>query len=286
MNTRFVSRLVAIGALALTTQAAWATTISFNDMSPQARQVAQSALSSGSLNKVESVNYQGRQIYALTFKAPSGSNRYLYLNPDGTYVANLASTAVSSTATTPVPSTFSSTVPYTAPSTVPLSSQTVQMSQVPQAVQSVIQTELKNGPVSQILQLPNSAGSGVMYEVFFSQPNGQQKIIYLNPDGTYVQNNNSTPASPTAQTSTFATQPLLNAAPVSFGQLPAAVQNSFQSEASGAAIRNVLTGQWNGQTIYQADIKKNGQFMQMRVDPSGAILGTSMAQSSLGFTQP
>jgi hypothetical protein len=45
-------------------------------------------------------------------------------------------------------------------------------------------------------------------------------------------------------------------------------------------------GQWNGQTVYQADMSKNGQLVQMRVNSDGAILGTSLAQSTLGYVQP
>ena len=172
------------------------------------------------------------------------------------------------------------------PSTVPLSSQTVQLTQVPQRVQNVIQTELKNGPVSQILQLPNPSGTGVMFEVFFAEPSGRQKIIYLNPNGSYVQSGNSNVASQTTPgSSTFLSQPLPNPSELSFSQLPAAVQNSFRSEAGSSAIQNIEMGQWNGQTVYQANINKDGQLVQMRVNPNGAILGTSAAQSTPGYVQ-
>jgi hypothetical protein len=165
---------------------AWAKDINFNDMTPQARQVAQLALGTGRLKRVESVDFQGHPIYALTFQAPDASNRYLFLNPDGSYVSNLASTAIVNPAGTPIIAIPTTVPPAPVPSSVPVSSQTVALSQVPTAVQNVVQTELRNGPVGQILQLPNPAGTGAMYEVFFNQANGKQKIIYLNPDGSYV----------------------------------------------------------------------------------------------------
>src|SRR5689334_11628474 len=155
MKNRFLSRLLVIALLAAAAGAAQASIISFNDMTPQARQTAQSALNSGALKRVETVNYQGHPIYALTFQAPNGGDKYLFLNADGTYAAGLASTATMA----PAPS-VGRVAPTVAPpsSSVPLSSQTLQLSQVPEPVQRVIQTEVKNGPVSKIVQLPNSAG--------------------------------------------------------------------------------------------------------------------------------
>jgi len=281
MKTRFFSRLLVIALLVAAAEASQASIISFNDMTPQARQVAQSALNSGALKRVETVDYQGHPIYALTFQTPNGGDKYLYLNPDGTYAAGLASTAM----VTPAPN-VGRIGPTVAPSSAPLASQTLQLGQVPVPVQRVIQTELKNGPVSKIVQLPNSAGTGSMYEVFFAKPNGKEKIIYLNPDGTYVQNGNTSRTGDMAASwKTLNSQALNNPQPMNFAQLPPAVQTSFRSEAGASAIQNIEVGQWNGQAVYQGNIIKNGQLVQMRVDPQGAILSTGPVQNTPGYVE-
>ena len=71
-----------------------------------------------------------------------------------------------------------------------------------------------------------------------------------------------------------------------FNQLPAAVQNALRVQAGTSQIQNIQEGQLNGQTVYQASINRNGQMLQVRVDPAGSILSTTQAQSSLGTVQP
>jgi hypothetical protein len=170
MKMTLFSRLVPIAVLACAAQTAFAKDISFNDLPAPAKREAQTELKSGTLKKVESVNYQGHTIYALTFQRPDGAAKYIYLNADGTYVHDQS-----------LPnSTPSSATPATAAGTE------VQLNQLPPAVQRTIQTELRNGPVARILQVPHPRSP--VYEVFFREPNGQMKTIYLNPDGSYAQN--------------------------------------------------------------------------------------------------
>src|SRR3954467_14417397 len=63
--------------------------------------------------------------------------------------------------------------------------QAVNVAQLPAPVQSVIQTETKNGPVNSVQQL--NLNGHVVYQVGFQQ-GGSEKNIYLNPDGSYYQN--------------------------------------------------------------------------------------------------
>src|SRR5262249_38278857 len=127
---------------------------------------------SGTLKKIESVQYRGRNIYALTFRRADGSNKYIYLNPDGTYVHD---------EDIPGLGTPGSAVSGAASA----AAKEVQVDALPEPGPPPVQTETKNGPVARVLQMPNNGA--VMYEVFFSQPDGKEKTIYLNPDGTYVK---------------------------------------------------------------------------------------------------
>lgn len=257
MKASLLSRITLISLLALGTTAAFAKVISFNDLPAAVQREAQTELKNGPVKKIESVQQNGRTIYALTFQRADGSNKYIYLNADGTYVRN--------------PAVAGSTAATTSATGTP-----VQMSQLPAAVQRTIQTEVKNGPVSQIQQLTNHGQ--VMYQVSFNQSNGQQKVIYLNSDGSYVQNNSGLASDSGAG--------LQGARTMNFSSLPAPVQNALRSQAGAARIRNIQQGQLNGQAVYQAAVNRNGQNLQIRVDGNGNVLSTTPLQSSSGNLQP
>jgi hypothetical protein len=67
--------------------------------------------------------------------------------------------------------------------------------------------------------------------------------------------------------------------------LPPAVQNAFRAQAGAARIQSIETGQLNGQSVYQADINRNGQMLQVRVNPSGSLLSTGQVPSVVGTVQ-
>ncbi len=71
-----------------------------------------------------------------------------------------------------------------------------------------------------------------------------------------------------------------------FSSLPAPVQNAFRTEAGASGIQNIQQGQFNGQTVYQADVNRNGQNLLVRVDSAGYILSTAPLQSSFVSPQP
>jgi uncharacterized membrane protein YkoI len=269
MKASPLSRVIVIGMLALGCTAAFGKVISFNDLPGPVQREAQTELRNGPVKKIESVQENGRTIYALTFQRPDGSSKYIYLNADGTYVQN------------------QNVPPISAPAT---GGTQVQMSQLPQAVQRTVQSELRNGPVSRIEQLSNNGQT--MYQVFFTKSDGQQKVIYLNADGSYVQNNgsNSAVASSKATHSwdTLSSQQsngLVSAKTVDFGSLPTPVQNVFRSQAGASGIQNIQQGQLNGQTVYQAAVNRNGRNLQVRVDSGGHVLSTMPLQSSLPNSQ-
>jgi hypothetical protein len=170
--------LVAIAVLALGVKAASAKEISVEKLPAPAKRVVDTEVGSGKLKKVEEVVHNGETIYALTYQRPDGSPKYIFLRANGTYVRDQDAPTIATTPATP-------TAPGAGASTAANSRQQVQLSQLPQAVQRTIQTETRNGPVTRIDQIAST--SGTMYEVFFRQANGQDKTIYLNPDGTYVQ---------------------------------------------------------------------------------------------------
>jgi uncharacterized membrane protein YkoI len=127
-------------------------------------------------------------------------------------------------------------------------------------------------------QLPHNGTQ--IYAVYFKQPNGQEKVIYLNSDGTYVQNSSGSAASTSATHSwdrlgTGAPpprQPLSASTKVNLDQLPSAVRKTMQTEAGTAPIESVDRGTLNGQTVYEGAFKRNAQTVKLRVAENGSVL--------------
>jgi len=245
--------------VALSAELALAKEISFEDMSAAAQRVAQSEMKGATLKKVENVPHQGKYIYALTLQTPAGAPKYIFLNPDGSYVQDA-----------PAPSSLgrSDRVPTTSSGTQ------LQLSQLPEAVQRTIQTETKNGPVTRVASQQQQGKN--IYEITFHQSNGKDKVIYLNPDGSYAQ---------TRSWDVLGTKPagVVQAFPsakqVTFNELPAPVQNAFRTQAGSSRIENIQSGQINGQPVYQAIFNKGGQKVQVRLDSAGRVLGTTQPEA-------
>jgi uncharacterized membrane protein YkoI len=85
------------------------------------------------------------------------------------------------------------------------------------------------------------------------------------------------PAAPQPQIETqqeagFA-MPLVNARPVSFSDLPPAVQRTIQTQTGGAKIRSLQEGTLQGRTVYQVSFRdQEGEHTALRVSQNGAFL--------------
>jgi hypothetical protein len=275
MIIRIVFYPLLLAALAFGVHSTWGKDISFDDLPGPAKRVAQTELNSGKLQRVEKVDYKGHTIYALDLQRADGSTKNVYLNADGTYVRDQDVATSRGTGSSGANAA---------------SGQNVQLGQVPEPVRRTIQTETRNGPVSRIVQLPQQA-TNTMYEVFFRQPSGQEKVIYLNPDGSYVKEGQGAPGTRPSWAilgngSTGSLQPLSAPSQVTFSQLPTAVQTTLRNQAGASRIQNIQSGQLNGQPVYQAEINRNGQHVQLQVNQQGSLLGSSQAQSSFIKPQP
>ena len=263
MRTYLLRRISLLCAIGLSSGMAFGATLSLDQAPGPVKRTAQTELKNGTIREIQTLDQNGRTIYQVTFQNPSGGSKVIYLNADGTYV----NSQNSKPATT-------------------LTRQQVPLNQLPPPVQRTIRTETKNGPVARVEQLPNNNGQS-MYEVFFTEANGKEKVIYLNPDGTYVKSGsasvgtvgNSASVSSSGQgTSSWDSMagggrvPLSGATKVTYAQLPEPVQHAFQNVAGTAPIESVDRGTLNGQTVYEGAFKQNGQTVKLRVTPRGTVI--------------
>lgn len=78
--------------------------------------------------------------------------------------------------------------------------------------------------------------------------------------------------------------PLSASSKVKFEDAPAAVQNIIKAQAGSAQIEDLEKGTLNGQTVYEAAYKHNGQHTELRVSESGTVVDTIVAGQSSGVT--
>jgi len=266
MNTSRVTALILLGILLSGSQTLWARKLSLSQTPAPVQRTVQTELKNGPVQEVQSVDRNGRTIYEVTFKQADGKTKMIYLESDGSYVQDQNTSA---------------SVATTAASTAP---RRMELNQLPEPVRRTIGTERGNGPVARIEQSSNNGQP--MYAVFFQQSGGREKVIYLNPDGTYVQGGSSGNESATtdrrrtgswdgvggASARPSSRLPLSASEKVSLDKVPKAVRHVFQNEAGTAPIESIERGTLNGNTVYEAAFKQGGETVKLRVTPEGSIL--------------
>lgn len=228
--------------------------INFNQLPGKVRQTAQTELSNGPVKQVQSLQENGRTMYEITFQKPDGGTKVIYLNPDGSYVQNTGAAGTTGSAVVQGSAGASS----------------IAVSQLPQAVQRTINTETRNGPVSNVTELTKNGQ--LMYRVLFNESNGKPKVIYLNPDGSYVRGDRGIQGWVAVNQGN---PPLTSPVAVSMNALPATVQNAIRAQAGNAQIQSIQEGRLNGQVVYQANLNENGQLIHIRVGHDGNVVGVS-----------
>jgi hypothetical protein len=68
---------------------------------------------------------------------------------------------------------------------------------------------------------------------------------------------------------------------MSMAGAPRTVQQTVNQVANGARIENFEMGNWNGQVVYQAEFRRNGQNIQLQVLDDGSVL-TKGAGNAVG----
>ena len=66
---------------------------------------------------------------------------------------------------------------------------------------------------------------------------------------------------------------------VTMGELPSAVQSTFQSEAKGGQVEELHSLQRNGKTVYKGEIVSNGKGTELQVSENGKILKRSASHN-------
>jgi hypothetical protein len=85
-----------------------------------------------------------------------------------------------------------------------------------------------------------------------------------------------------AQQNTNARPPLSGAVRIGFGQLPTPVLSTIQTYAGASFVSSLEKGTVQGQTVYQAAFRYNGQPVELRVLPDGSVVKDPADEAFVG----
>ncbi|MDB6041205.1 MAG: hypothetical protein JWM99_5046 [Verrucomicrobiales bacterium] len=217
--------------------------------------------SKGPVTKVDQMFYNGRTVYRVAFQPGGKPEEIVYLNTDGTYLNNEKPNQG-----------FLARARAAQP-------KLVNLADLPGNVRNTVNSETSNGPVKNIEDIPYNGRT--VYKVAYQKPDGTEKLIYLNHDGSYVQDAQQTDIGAPAATASASRTSLSNATKVPLEQLPAIVQQRLRAAAAGSAIEDIDKGTLNGKTVYEAAFKQGEKTVELRVDELGHIIPDSEDRSIL-----
>jgi len=217
--------------------------------------------SKGPVTKVDQMFYNGKTVYKVAFQPAGKPEEVVYLNTDGSYLNNEKPNQG-----------FMARARAAQP-------KLVNLADLPANVRNTVNSEISNGPVKNIEDIPYNGRT--VYKVAYQKPDGTEKLIYLNHDGSYVQDAQQTNIGAPAAVATASRASLSNATKVPLEQLPAIVQQRLRAAAAGAAIEDIDKGTLNGKTVYEAAFKQGGKTVELRVDELGHVIADSEDRSIL-----
>jgi uncharacterized membrane protein YkoI len=229
--------------------------LTLKDLPEPVLKTVNSETSKGPVTRVEQMFYNGRTVYKVAFQPPGQPEQPVFLNTDGTYLKdekpNQGFMARGRN----------------------LQPKPVNLTDLPSNVQNTVKSELSNGPLKTIEDIPYNGRT--VYKVTFQQSNGTEKLIYLNHDGSYVQDAPQTNIGAPASTASASQASLSNASKVQMAQLPAIVQQRIRASAGRVQIEDIDKGTLDGKTVYEAAFKRGGKTVELRVDEQGHIISDS-----------
>lgn len=218
--------------------------------------------SKGPVTKVDQMFYNGKTVYKVAFQPAGRPEEVVYLNTDGTYLNNEKPNQG-----------------FLARAGATAKPKSINLADLPENIRNTVNSETSNGPVKNIEDIPYNGRT--VYKVAYQKPDGSEKLIYLNHDGSYVQDTAKTDTGAPAAAATASRASLSNSTKVSLNSLPPIVQQRLRAGAAGATIEDIDKGTLNGKTVYEAAFKQGGKTVEFRVDELGNVIPDSEDRSIL-----
>jgi uncharacterized membrane protein YkoI len=261
------SKALLILAAAATASTAFAEKVPFNQLPPAVQQAIRQKAGRTQIEDIDREVRNGQVTYEASWKS-GGSQQELLVSEAGTILRDVVG---ASTGLAQQNLTLANKV-------------AIALTESPQAVQTAIQNQIPNAPVSQV-QRGIWNGQNI-YEVTYHD-NGQLKTYQVTETGQPVVSN--VPAGrfqPRYSGAAEQNVPLSAGAKMAFNSAPRPVQTTVQHLANGARIEDFERGQWNGRTVYQAAFKRNGQHTELQVFDDGTVVTKAPAGTIASAVTP
>jgi hypothetical protein len=147
----------------------------------------------------------------------------------------------------------------------------VRFDQLPGNVQQAIRAQAGNGVIANVQQ---GTYNGPAYVVTFTQ-NGAVRTLQFTSNGSLLSGDGG-----------MITSPLVNARPITFQQLPAAVRQSISAQAAGGDVTSVMQGRYQA-PVYDALVQAPGSAAQhIVVTQSGGLVQGATINEAAGAAAP
>jgi hypothetical protein len=147
----------------------------------------------------------------------------------------------------------------------------VRFDQLPANVQTVIRQQAGSGVVASVTE---GTYSGPAYRITFIR-NGVERALQFTANGAPLSGDGG-----------LITTPLSDARPITYQQLPAAVQNAAAAQAASGEVTSVMQGHWRA-PVYDALVQVPGSTSQhIVITQSGGLLQPSTINEAAGATAP
>jgi hypothetical protein len=265
---------------------------------PLVRDAIGARLGANQPSKIDVITENGLPTYVVTF-ADQNQPRQLRVDQNGTFIAEEAIvppanpivsnptplTAVGPAGAAPAPQPFLASSSTNTPLALTLTnSQRIHLTDVPLDVRSAFRSLIGSGRLNDISR--GTSNGRTIYQIIFTE-GGRNLAMQLDENGNVLYDQRATVIAPQAAApgspllSKFKKQvPLSAPQPLQTVDLPPEVEAILTPEVGAAAIDHLIWGIWNGQRVYQATFKWNGQNVTLQLDDFGNVLYDSRSSAS------
>jgi hypothetical protein len=246
MKTRILSAIIA-AVCCSATFSLLAQTVDFNSLPLAVQDAINTQRGPAGIISIQRLNRVGTPVYDVRLDRP-GINNELYVTDTGAVVNGSEIVGV--------------------PSSGLAETREIAFSMLPTTVQNRVRAQLGN------VATPNAdmiTVNGQTTYVVPSRVDGQLTDLWIDPAGNLI-----TLSPPRIL--------LSNAKTMRPDQLPAAVQDTLRTYAAGAPILNVIRGDVQGLTVYDATISRNGHTTDLRMAADGSLVRDAVNDRYLAET--
>lgn len=230
--------------------------VEFTDLPPAVQKTINAQAGASGIASIERTTRHGIPLYEVRLSQP-GNARPLYISETGS-VINLD---------------------HVVSSTAKEGSRKVKFSELPVAVQNTLRSQAGSSRIEDIDAVTRSGET--TYNAAFKR-DGKTAELWLDANGNILnQGNAASPAATPAPAPAGQRVPLAAASKVDPDDLPRAVRQTLQNYTQGARIEDVDKGTLQGQTVYEAAFKRNGQHIELRVNEDGTLIRDDANDRSL-----